>query len=79
MAERRDTDTEPVPPGTGRAEIRITIHEDKEVDVRRNGDTGIWLKPERLDEDGEFHLTLEYLGEALRLLGFKAADLGGLP
>ncbi|HWF25219.1 MAG TPA: hypothetical protein VG275_07220 [Solirubrobacteraceae bacterium] len=62
---------------SGRAEVRVTIHEvSGEIVARRNGDVGIYLRPEKLDGDGELHLTLEYLGEALRLLGFNRVDLG---
>lgn len=45
------------------------------VEIRANGDEGIWLKPERLDGDGEFHLTIDNLGEALKILHFNAGDV----
>lgn len=61
---------------TSRVEVRAVIAEDSgDVGLRLNGDpadaNGIWLKPEKLDGDGEHYLTLAYLGEALEALGIK--------
>jgi hypothetical protein len=59
-----------------RVETRAVIGEDsQDIQVRVNGTEGIWLKPEKLDGDGELHLTLAYLGRALEVLGFNAADV----
>lgn len=45
-----------------------------DTSIRRNGDEAIFVKPD-LDGDGEFGLTLDELGAALRVLGFNRADL----
>lgn len=46
-----------------------------DVQVRRNGDDGLFVKPSKLDTEGEFHLSVESLGKALAILGLNRADL----
>lgn len=61
-----------------RVQPRAVISEGSgDVRVRRNGDTGVFVKPEALDGDGEFHLTVANIGEALELLGFGVRDVFG--
>lgn len=41
----------------------------------RRSEFGVFIKPSEIDNDGELHISIEELGQALALLGWNRADL----
>lgn len=49
------------------------------LDIRRSdndeGEPGLWIKPDHLDQDGEFYLRVADIKPALAILGINRVDV----